>query len=105
MLGDGESLIVAPSLSSREAGLDGVQTPASEERVRNIAHDLANLLMVISSYTELVLDSLSESDPRRKKVEEILKSSSRAVKLTRELLVVSRRQNAPGSAKNGRLVG
>ena len=96
MVGDAESLIVAPDISSREAG---TQDPAFEGQVRNIAHDLANLLMVISSYTELIFDSFTESDPRRKKAEETLKSSSRAVRLTRELLMVSRRQTAPGSER------
>ncbi len=57
-----------------------------------VAHDFNNLLMVISSYTELILDTLGESDPLRRKAHEILKASSRAAGLTRQLLAFSRKQ-------------
>ncbi len=58
-----------------------------------VAHDFNNLLMVISSYSELILDSLELSDSVTKKVREILKASSRAAGLTRQLLAFSRKQS------------
>jgi two-component system, cell cycle sensor histidine kinase and response regulator CckA len=57
-----------------------------------VAHDFNNLLTVITGYSDLVVASLSESDPRRKNVEEILKAADRAASLTRQLLAFSRRQ-------------
>jgi two-component system, cell cycle sensor histidine kinase and response regulator CckA len=57
-----------------------------------VAHDFNNLLTVITGYSDLVLASLSDSDPRRKNMEEILKAGDRAASLTRQLLAFSRRQ-------------
>ena len=57
-----------------------------------VAHDFNNLLMVISSYTEMMLDSMAEADPMRKKAEEVMKASTRAANLTRQLLAFSRKQ-------------
>lgn len=57
-----------------------------------VAHDFNNLLTVITGYSDLVLASLAESDPRRKNIEEIRKAGERASSLTRQLLAFSRRQ-------------
>jgi PAS domain S-box-containing protein len=57
-----------------------------------VAHDFNNLLMVITSYTELMLDAMADADPLRKKAQEVLKASSRAASLTRQLLAFSRKQ-------------
>jgi two-component system, cell cycle sensor histidine kinase and response regulator CckA len=57
-----------------------------------VAHDFNNLLMVISSYAELSLDSLTPEHPLHQKLTEILKASHRAADLTRQLLAFSRKQ-------------
>ena len=57
-----------------------------------VAHDFNNLLMVISSYAELSLDSLTPEHPLHQKLTEIIKASHRAADLTRQLLAFSRKQ-------------
>jgi len=57
-----------------------------------VAHDFNNLLTVISGYSELVLNRLSESDNNRPKIEEIKRAAQRASALTRQLLAFSRKQ-------------
>lgn len=57
-----------------------------------IAHDFNNLLTVISGYSELVLNRLTEGDNNRPKIEEIKRAAERASTLTRQLLAFSRKQ-------------
>jgi PAS domain S-box-containing protein len=57
-----------------------------------VAHDFNNVLSVILSYTELLLEQLNESDPMRTDLEEINKAGHRAVGITRQLLAFSRKQ-------------
>jgi PAS domain S-box-containing protein len=57
-----------------------------------VAHDFNNLLTVISGHSEITLRQLSETDPLRADIEEIMKTSQRAGNLTRQLLAFSRRQ-------------
>jgi two-component system cell cycle sensor histidine kinase/response regulator CckA len=57
-----------------------------------IAHDFNNLLMVISGYTEVLLDQLPLGHPLHSKVEPIQQASDRATTLTRQLLAFSRKQ-------------
>jgi PAS domain S-box-containing protein len=57
-----------------------------------IAHDFNNLLTAVSGYAELVQNRFDPSDPGRTYADEILKSSTRAASLTRQLLAFSRRQ-------------
>ena len=57
-----------------------------------VAHDFNNLLMVISGYTEVLLNQLGTSDPRRKKAEAIKDATGRAATLTRQLLAFGRKQ-------------
>jgi two-component system, cell cycle sensor histidine kinase and response regulator CckA len=57
-----------------------------------IAHDFNNLLMVISGYTEVLLDQLTLGHPLQAKAEAIKQASDRATTLTRQLLAFSRKQ-------------
>jgi len=57
-----------------------------------VAHDFNNLLMVISGYTEVMLDQLTLGHPLYAKAEAIQQASDRATTLTRQLLAFSRKQ-------------
>ena len=57
-----------------------------------VAHDFNNLLMVISANAELTLEALSEEDPRRPRIDEVLAAARRAAELTRQLLAFGRKQ-------------
>jgi PAS domain S-box-containing protein len=57
-----------------------------------VAHDFNNLLTVITGYSELLMASLTESDPSLGLIQEIAKAAQRAAMLTRQLLAFSRKQ-------------
>ena len=57
-----------------------------------VAHDFNNMLMVISAYAELGLDSLPKEHALWRHLQEILSASRRASELTRQLLAFGRKQ-------------
>jgi two-component system, cell cycle sensor histidine kinase and response regulator CckA len=57
-----------------------------------IAHDFNNLLTIITSYSELALDSVVYGSPTQSRIQEILSAAHRAADLTRQLLAFSRKQ-------------
>ncbi len=57
-----------------------------------VAHDLNNLLSPIMGYGEMVLLETPKEDPRRRRVEGILKASRRARDLVKQLMAFGRRQ-------------
>ena len=57
-----------------------------------VAHDFNNMLMVISAYAELGLDSLPQEHTLWRHLQEILSASRRASELTRQLLAFGRKQ-------------
>jgi PAS domain S-box-containing protein len=57
-----------------------------------VAHDFNNLLMVISGYTEVLLEKLEHDDVLHIKAEAVQQAAERATTLTRQLLAFSRRQ-------------
>jgi PAS domain S-box-containing protein len=57
-----------------------------------IAHDFNNLLMVISGYSEFLLDRIGSDPALRAPAQEIAGAAQRASSLTRQLLAFSRKQ-------------
>jgi two-component system cell cycle sensor histidine kinase/response regulator CckA len=57
-----------------------------------VAHDFNNVLAVIMCYSDLITSELGPDSPLQKHTEEIRHASERAVGLTRQLLVFSRKQ-------------
>ena len=57
-----------------------------------VAHDFNNLLMVISGYTEVLLEHTRKSNAMYPKIEAIHQATNRATTLTRQLLAFSRKQ-------------
>jgi two-component system, cell cycle sensor histidine kinase and response regulator CckA len=57
-----------------------------------VAHDFNNLLTAISAYSELLLGSMDERDPRCFEAHEIRQAALRGANLTRQLLSFSRKQ-------------
>ncbi|GLI53491.1 PAS domain S-box protein [Thermodesulfovibrio yellowstonii] len=57
-----------------------------------IAHDFNNMLTSIKGFTQLAMMSLSENDPLRVYLKNVLESSEKAEKLVKQLLAFSRKQ-------------
>jgi signal transduction histidine kinase/CheY-like chemotaxis protein len=57
-----------------------------------ISHDFNNLLTVICSYADLILDATGDADPRHDYAREIARAGGRAASLTGQLLSFSRQQ-------------
>ncbi len=57
-----------------------------------VAHDLNNMLMVVSGYAQLLRRAIPEASEIQEPVAEILKASQRASSVTHQLLAFSRRQ-------------
>jgi two-component system cell cycle sensor histidine kinase/response regulator CckA len=57
-----------------------------------VAHDFNNILSVILSYSEMIIEDLKPVDPLRADMEEIQKAAMRGAGLTHQLLTFSRQQ-------------
>jgi len=57
-----------------------------------IAHDINNMLMVISGYSQMLTESLDGNEVLHGDLEQIVKAAERGADLTRQLLAFSRRQ-------------
>jgi signal transduction histidine kinase len=60
--------------------------------VGGVAHDFANLLTLISGYSEIVLNRLKPGEPLRPELEEIRQAANRGARLTSQLLGFTRGQ-------------
>ncbi|MBI5675496.1 MAG: PAS domain S-box protein [Nitrospirae bacterium] len=67
--------------------MEGIGTLAG-----GIAHDFNNVLSAIVGYGHLSLMKMSDEDPNRMNIEQILEASDKAVSLTKDLLLFSRKQ-------------
>jgi two-component system, cell cycle sensor histidine kinase and response regulator CckA len=65
-----------------------------------VVHDFANLLTLISGYTEIVLNRLEDRDCLKDELEEIRKAANRGARLTGQLLGFTRGQAAEASVQN-----
>ena len=57
-----------------------------------VAHDFNNLLTIITSYSELALDTVAPGSSTQTGLQEILSAAHRAAELTRQLLAFGRKQ-------------
>lgn len=57
-----------------------------------IAHDFNNILTVITGYSDLMLNAMSDDNELREDAAEIRRAAGRAVSLTKQLLAFSRKQ-------------
>jgi signal transduction histidine kinase len=70
------------------------QSEALGRLAGGVAHDFNNLLMAVNGYSDALVESLPEGDPRREDALEIRRAGERASALTRQLLAFSRREVA-----------
>jgi two-component system cell cycle sensor histidine kinase/response regulator CckA len=62
--------------------------------VSGVVHDFANILTLISGYSEILLNRIGAKDPIRPELDEIRKASYRGARLTSQLLGFTRGQTA-----------
>jgi PAS domain S-box-containing protein len=88
--------IIAEDVTERRALEDQFRQAQKMEAVGRlaggVAHDFNNLLMVVSGYTEVLMEALDQNDPLLVKVQAIQQAADRATTLTRQLLAFSRKQ-------------
>jgi signal transduction histidine kinase len=58
-----------------------------------VAHDFANLVTLITGYSEILLNRLGPTDPSRAELEEIRKAADRGARLTGQLLGFTRSES------------
>jgi two-component system cell cycle sensor histidine kinase/response regulator CckA len=88
--------IIAEDVTERRALEDQFRQVQKMEAVGRlaggVAHDFNNLLMVISGYTEVLLEELKSHEELQSKAQAIQQAADRATTLTRQLLAFSRKQ-------------
>jgi two-component system, cell cycle sensor histidine kinase and response regulator CckA len=88
--------IIAEDVTERRALEDQFRQAQKMEAVGRlaggVAHDFNNLLMVISGYSEVLIETASREDESFPKLQAIQQAADRASSLTRQLLAFSRKQ-------------
>ncbi|HKS75637.1 MAG TPA: PAS domain S-box protein [Terriglobales bacterium] len=96
--GDPESVVevIAEDVTERRALEEQFRQAQKMEAVGRlaggVAHDFNNLLMVVSGYTEVLLENTARQDAMYPKIEAIQQAADKATTLTRQLLAFSRKQ-------------
>lgn len=83
---------ITAQLSMQEQLLHSQKMEAVGRLAGGMAHDFNNVLTAIEGYAGLIKAGLSQEDPRRSDVIEILSAAAKAGELTRQLLAFSRKQ-------------
>ena len=93
---DGVLEVIAEDVTERRALEDQFRQAQKMEAVGRlaggVAHDFNNLLMVISGYTEVLLEELPPGNSLVANAQAIQQAADRATTLTRQLLAFSRKQ-------------
>jgi len=93
---DGVLEVIAEDVTERRVLEDQFRQAQKMEAVGRlaggVAHDFNNLLMVISGYTEVLLEYTTRDNPLYPKIAAIQQAADRATTLTRQLLAFSRKQ-------------
>jgi signal transduction histidine kinase len=71
-------------------GKDGVSEPVSPDRLKGIAHDLRNLLMVIINYAQFVSQTFEDRPEVQADLSEIVKAAQDITHLTEQLREMER---------------
>ncbi len=66
--------------------------PAAGRLAGGMAHEVNNMMTGVIGFSEFLLRSFAEEDPRRGEVEEIMRAGTRASDVTRQLLAFTRQQ-------------
>src|SRR6266849_639160 len=93
---DGVLEVIAEDVTERRVLEDQFRQAQKMEAVGRlaggVAHDFNDLLMVISGYTEVLLENTGRNNPMHPKIAAIQQAAERATTLTRQLLAFSRKQ-------------
>jgi two-component system, cell cycle sensor histidine kinase and response regulator CckA len=95
LISEDQILVIARDITERKRLEEQLRESRKMEAVGQlaggVAHDFNNILMAITSYSELLLSGHLE-DKQRNRVVEVLRAAERAAALTQRLLTFSRKQ-------------